>query len=227
MFALLCRVYAPVTFSFSLHGWFLVFYFQKAYMCHGSWMPNIVHYAISFEYCTEHPQRENFVGTIQNLNSCYSLYTSVWVAFGCFLKAFFCSSRRQSCVLNSSYAQYWNKILINNNRKRNNGNGPKENGVIGAYANSKAPDQPVTSHNPIELRKHAYSNILRILSPKNKNFQMKKFVTFHISAQNINCGYLWEPSRRGGSNAYPHLCFWAETRKLTYTPAVLLYKSGV
>ena len=43
------------------------------------------------------------------------------------------------------------------------------------------------------LRKHAYSNILRILPPKNENFQMKKSGSFHISAQNIDCGYLLEP----------------------------------
>ena len=49
------------------------------------------------------------------------------------------------------------------------------------------------------LRKHAYSNILRILPPKNENFQMKNSGSFHISAQNIARGYLLEPSRRGGS----------------------------
>ena len=32
------------------------------------------------------------------------------------------------------------------------------------------------------LRKRAYSNILRILTPKNENFQMKNSGSFHISA---------------------------------------------
>ena len=41
--------------------------------------------------------------------------------------------------------------------------------------------------NIIPLRKHAYSNILRILPPKNEDFQMKNSVSFHISAQNIDC----------------------------------------
>ena len=51
------------------------------------------------------------------------------------------------------------------------------------------------------LRKHAYSNILKILPPKNENFQIKNSdVFFHISAQNIHCGYSLEPPRRGGSN---------------------------
>ena len=43
------------------------------------------------------------------------------------------------------------------------------------------------------LRKHAYSNILIILPPKNENFQMKISNIFHISAQNIDCGYSLEP----------------------------------
>ena len=40
------------------------------------------------------------------------------------------------------------------------------------------------------LRKHAYSNILKILPPKNENFQIKNSDIFHISV------------RRGGSNEY-------------------------
>ena len=38
---------------------------------------------------------------------------------------------------------------------------------------------------------------------KNENFQIKNSDIFHISAQNIDCGYLLEPPRRGGSNEYP------------------------
>ena len=57
------------------------------------------------------------------------------------------------------------------------------------------------------LRKHAYSNILRILPPKNENFQMKNSDIFLISAQNIDCGYSLEPPHRGGSNEYPQSMF--------------------
>ena len=57
------------------------------------------------------------------------------------------------------------------------------------------------------LRKHAYSNILQILSPKNENFQMKNSDNFHVSAQNIDCGYSLEPPRRVGSNEYPQSMF--------------------
>ena len=52
---------------------------------------------------------------------------------------------------------------------------------------------------------------------------MKNSGSFHISALNIDCGYLLEPPRRGGSNEYHNLCFWAEIKTLMY----ILYKIGV
>ena len=45
------------------------------------------------------------------------------------------------------------------------------------------------------LRKHAYSNILKISPPKTENFQ-KYSDTFHISAQNIDCGDSLKRPRR-------------------------------
>ena len=41
------------------------------------------------------------------------------------------------------------------------------------------------------------------LPPKNEIFSEKNCDIFHISAQNIDCGYSLEPPRRGGSNEYP------------------------
>ena len=42
------------------------------------------------------------------------------------------------------------------------------------------------------------------LQKKNpENFQTKNSDIFHISAQNIDCGYLLEPPRQGSSNMYP------------------------
>ena len=35
-----------------------------------------------------------------------------------------------------------------------------------------------------------------------ENFQIKNSDIFHISAQNIDCGYTLEPPRWGGSNEY-------------------------
>ena len=42
--------------------------------------------------------------------------------------------------------------------------------------------------NDDSLRKHAYSNILKILPPKNENFQIKNSYILRISDQNIDCG---------------------------------------
>ena len=68
------------------------------------------------------------------------------------------------------------------------------------------------------LRKHAYSNILKISPPKTKKFSDKNSDIFPISAENIDCGYSLEPPRRGGSNDYPLSMFSAEIRKIMYTP---------
>ena len=69
----------------------------------------------------------------------------------------------------------------------------------------------------MSLRKHAYSNILKISPPKTEKFQIKNYDIFHNSAQNIDCGYSLEPPRWGASNEYPQSMFWAEIRKLMYT----------
>ena len=63
------------------------------------------------------------------------------------------------------------------------------------------------------LQKHAYSNILKILPSKNENFQIKNSDIFHISAQNIDCGYLLEPPRQGSSNEYPQSMFLSRNKK--------------
>ena len=38
---------------------------------------------------------------------------------------------------------------------------------------------------------------------KNENFQINNSDIFHISAQNIDCGYSLEPPRRERNNIYP------------------------
>ena len=47
---------------------------------------------------------------------------------------------------------------------------------------------------------------------------MKTSGSLHSSAQNIDCGYSLEPPWQGGSNEYQQSMFWAEIRKLIYTP---------
>ena len=49
--------------------------------------------------------------------------------------------------------------------------------------------------------------MMRILPPKTENLHMKNSGNFHISVQNIDCAYLLEPPRRGGSNEYPQSMF--------------------
>ena len=59
---------------------------------------------------------------------------------------------------------------------------------------------------PITLRKHAYSNILKILKLKKEIFQIKNSDIFHISA------------RRGGSNEYPQSMFLSRNKKNNVFP---------
>ena len=101
------------------------------------------------------------------------------------------------------------------------------------------------------LRKHAYSNILKVLpqkkkwkfsnkkfwyslyvrskhrlwllvrkfyNQKRKIFRLKNSDFFHISAQNIDCGYSLELPRRGGSNEYPQsMCLSRNKKDNVYT----------
>ena len=65
-------------------------------------------------------------------------------------------------------------------------------------------DTSVNYNTGITLQKLAYSNILKNLQPKKGKFSdKKKYDSFHISAQNKDCGYSLEPPRRGSSNKYP------------------------
>ena len=58
----------------------------------------------------------------------------------------------------------------------------------------------------------------KIYHQKMKIFNLKNSDIFHISAQNIDCGYSLEPPHRGGSNEYRQFMFWAEIRKIIYIP---------
>ena len=57
---------------------------------------------------------------------------------------------------------------------------------------------------------------------KNRKFSGKKQVKnsdiFHISAQNIDCGYSLEPPRRGGSNEYLQSMFLSRNKKNNVHP---------
>ena len=54
---------------------------------------------------------------------------------------------------------------------------------------------------------------------KKGNFLDKKNSDiFHISVQNIDCGYSIEPPRRGGSNEYPQFMFLSRNKKNNVYP---------
>ena len=55
-----------------------------------------------------------------------------------------------------------------------------------------------------------FKYIENFYNQKRENFQIKHSEIFHISDQNIDCGYSLEPPRRGGSNEYPQSMFLAE-----------------
>ena len=76
---------------------------------------------------------------------------------------------------------------------------------------------------PFSLRKHAYSNILKILPPKNENFQIKNSYILHISDQNKDCGYPLEPPSRDGSNEYPQSMFLSRNKKNNVYPCKLQF----
>ena len=79
----------------------------------------------------------------------------------------------------------------------------KDNNLM-MYTTSTASDQPAHLQKIIwvytALQKHAYSNILKISPPENWKFSDKNSDIFHISAQNIDCGYSLELPHWGGSN---------------------------
>ena len=53
---------------------------------------------------------------------------------------------------------------------------------------------------------------------ENCNFRIKILIFFHISAENIDCGYSLEPPRRGGSNEYPQSMFFSSNKKNNIYP---------
>ena len=72
-------------------------------------------------------------------------------------------------------------------------------------------------HYDLFITKTRLFKYIEKFTTKKRKFSDKNSI-FHISAQNIDCGYSLEPPRRGGSNEYPQSMFWAEIRKIMYTP---------
>ena len=51
-----------------------------------------------------------------------------------------------------------------------------------------------------------------------RKFHFQKPENFHISAQNMDCGYSLEPPRRRGSNEYPQSMFLSRNKKNNVYP---------
>ena len=101
-----------------------------------------------------------------------------------------------------------------NKKKTNNNNKKKKR----KQKTNKQENSILKCQRLISLRKHAYLNILKILPPKNENFQINNCDIFHISSQNIDCGYSLEMPRWGSSNEYPQSMFLSRNKKNNVYP---------
>ena len=75
---------------------------------------------------------------------------------------------------------------------------------------------------PIQIHWKFYHQKMTIFQTKNSDI-------FHISDQNIDCGYSLEPPRRGGSNEYPQSMFLSRNKKnnvYPYKPQFYYIKVG-
>ena len=52
-----------------------------------------------------------------------------------------------------------------------------------------------------------FKHTANFITKKKENFQIKNSDIFHVSAQNIDCGYSLEPPHQGSSNEYPQSMF--------------------
>ena len=67
---------------------------------------------------------------------------------------------------------------------------------------------------PEHITKTRLFKYIEKFTSKNWKFSVKKNSDiFHISAQNIFCGYSLEPPRRGGFNEYPQPMFLSRNKK--------------
>ena len=79
----------------------------------------------------------------------------------------------------------------------------------------------------MSITKTRLSNYIEKFTSKNWKISDKSFNIFHISAQNIDCGYSLEP--RGGSNEYPQSMFLSRNNKnnvYPYKPQFYYIKVG-
>ena len=63
-----------------------------------------------------------------------------------------------------------------------------------------------------------FKYIENFTTKKGEKNQIKNSDIFHISAQNIDCRYSFEPPRRGGSNEYPQSMFLSRNKQNNVYP---------
>ena len=78
----------------------------------------------------------------------------------------------------------------------------------------------IMNHNVIIITKTRLFKYIENFIFKKRTFSDKKktVIFFHISAQNIDCGYLLEPPRQSGSNEYPQSMFLSRNKKINVYP---------
>ena len=83
----------------------------------------------------------------------------------------------------------------------------------------------------LTLRKTPIQIYIKKSPPRTEKFQIKYSDIFHISVQNINCGYSFVPPGRGDSNEYPQSMFSSRNKKNNAYPSkpqfYYIYKSGL
>ena len=68
------------------------------------------------------------------------------------------------------------------------------------------------------MKTSLFKYIENFTTKKIENFQIKNSDIFHISAQNIDCGYLLELPQWGGSNEYQQSISWSRNKKNNVYP---------
>ena len=84
--------------------------------------------------------------------------------------------------------------------------------LTGCALTYAVPVQDLTAHNSLITKTRIFKYIENYTT-KTESFQIKILTFFHISTQNIDCGYSLEPPRQGGSNEYPHSKFLSRNMK--------------
>ena len=84
----------------------------------------------------------------------------------------------------------------------------------------KIVSQPSLERKPPPITKTRLFKYIANFTSKNRKFSDKKNSDiFRISAQNVDCGYLIAPPRRGGSNKYPRSMFLSRNKENNVYPS--------